>query len=183
VAYRMILKMNWQVSGASPLSDTGAARSSSASLRARIAACRRGTVVCQQGERAFFVTPHSHSRGRGSSRGCVPTHAGDRLAGGERMREVDLDRVHTGNVVHHGGDLRPSPGTRVCHSASESVAQTSQRRAPASRRAARLRIVHSSRTFQSVAPGDCLEFDPDCVLDGTTGALGIQMQGTSSKPC
>src|SRR5229473_6722231 len=27
-----------------------------------------------------------------------------------------------------------------------------------------------SLAFQSVAPGDCFEFDPDCVLDGDYGA-------------
>src|SRR5712691_12304331 len=27
-----------------------------------------------------------------------------------------------------------------------------------------------SLAFQSVAPGDCFEFDPDCVLDGNYGA-------------
>src|ERR1700674_457329 len=27
-----------------------------------------------------------------------------------------------------------------------------------------------SLAFQSVAPGDCFEFDPDCVLDGDHGA-------------
>lgn len=38
-------------------------------------------------------------------RAGVPSHGSDWLAGGERMREVEFDRVHAGNVMHHYADL------------------------------------------------------------------------------
>ena len=46
--------MNWQVSGASELSDTGAARSSSSSLSARMAAAAAALLRPEQIQRRLF---------------------------------------------------------------------------------------------------------------------------------
>ena len=98
--------MNWQVSGASLLSETGAARSQLFIAECTDCRCRRSTVLCQQRERGFLgdavILFHVAAVHRVDG---VPSHAGDGLAGGERMRKLDLDWIHTGNVIDHHADL------------------------------------------------------------------------------
>ena len=94
------------MSGASLLSETGAARSNSSSLRARIAAAAAALLLCQQGQRGFLGDAVILFRVVAVHRvDGVPSHAADGLAGGQHLREVDLDRVDAGNVMHHDADL------------------------------------------------------------------------------
>src|SRR5260221_12285631 len=67
---------------------------------------RRGTVGRQQGERGFLcdgiilfrmVSVHGIDG--------VPGNAGDWLAASEHTCQVDLDRVHAGNMMHHYANL------------------------------------------------------------------------------
>src|SRR5262249_13749459 len=67
---------------------------------------RRRTVAFQQSECSFF--------GDVVILFCViavyriddvPCHTGDRLAGSEQTRKPDLNRIHTGDVVHHYANL------------------------------------------------------------------------------
>ena len=48
----------------------------------------------------------------------IPRHARHRLAGGKRLRQLDLHRIHAGDVMHDDADLAAVLGERVCHSAS-----------------------------------------------------------------
>src|SRR6266849_10824367 len=68
--------------------------------------CRHRTVGCQKGERGFLSNAIILFRVVSVHRiDDVPGNAGDRLAGSEQTREVDLDWIHTGNVMHHYANL------------------------------------------------------------------------------
>ena len=139
MAHRMILK--YELAGERSIAIERHGRGAIQIFIAKSTYCRgrRSTVVCQQGERGFLRNAVILFRVVAVHRvDGVPGHAGDWLAGSQQLREVDLDRVHAGNVITTTPIFRPSLGRRVCHSVSESVAANpASAVAPASRRAAR----------------------------------------------
>ena len=118
--------MNWQVRSASALSDTAAARSSCSSLSPdRSRGCR--AVAPKQIERrlsrngvVLSCVPGIHLVDD------VPGHSRHRFAFGKRLRQLNLQRVHGGDVMHDHADLPPVPGDarlplRIGESAGEGV--------------------------------------------------------------
>ncbi len=100
--------MNWQVSGASALSETGAARSSSSSLSARIAADAAALVRRRCSSAASLVTLSYVPRVRRVDRVHVgPGHTRHRVPGGQRLRQLNLQRIHGSDVMDHHADLAP----------------------------------------------------------------------------
>ena len=98
--------MNWQVSGASLFSETVAARSSCSSLNARMDDGRRCAILGQQREGFRFRYAFMLRRVVPVHRiDDVPIHARNRLAGHERAREMNFNRIDAGDVVYHHTDL------------------------------------------------------------------------------
>ena len=103
--------MNWHVSGASALSDTVAAPSSSSSLDRPNRGGGCCAVAAKQIERRLLGD-------RIVLRGVtgihfvndVPGHSLDRLALGKRLRQLDLQRVHRGDVMHDNSNLAAVAG-------------------------------------------------------------------------
>jgi hypothetical protein len=72
---------------------------------------RSGAIACQQGKRGFFCDGIVLLRVVAVyGVNAIPGYACDWLASSEQLRELDLDRVHGGNVIHHDSDLSPILG-------------------------------------------------------------------------
>ena len=99
--------------GASLLRDTGAALSSSASVRARIAAAAVATLGGEQGEGCFLcdaliflgvAVVHSVDR--------IPRYRRDGSTGGKFLGEMDFDGIYAGDVMYDDADLAAILGSR-----------------------------------------------------------------------
>ena len=100
--------MNWHVSGASALSETVAARSSSLVAQRPDGGRGRRAVPPQQLERRLFRDGVVLLGVRGVHVvNHVPGHAHHRLAPREGLRQLDLDRVHGRDVMDDDADLAP----------------------------------------------------------------------------
>ncbi len=94
--------MNWQVSGASALSEIPAARSSCSSderpdrRRGRVAVALKQVQRFLPGDRRMLLRMPRVDVGH-----HVPRHALDRLPGGEQLGELDLDWIHGADVMHY----------------------------------------------------------------------------------
>ena len=117
--------MNWHVSGASALSDTGAAPSSWSSLSSRMAAAAAALLRRSRAKRRLF----GHAVELLGVAGIqlvdvVPGQALDWLTAGQHLRQLDLQRVHGRDVMDHDADLAPVLGhTSVPLRLSESACQ------------------------------------------------------------
>ena len=119
---------------------TPARPASCSSVSARIAAAAAALLRRSRSIATSFVTAACSAACFGVHRvDVVHGHAGDRLAAGDGLRQLHLDRVHAGDVVNddaHACGRRAACG--VCHSASIVVcAKRARARAPSSRRSAR----------------------------------------------
>ena len=102
---------NWQVSGVSKYSEIGAARSSSLVAQGADGLGGELAVPAEEGDRLLA--------GRlGVLAGMVgvdvvhrlPGDAGDRLARGDGLGELDLERIHGGDVMDDDADRPPVAG-------------------------------------------------------------------------
>ena len=132
--------MNWQVRGPSELSDSPAARIELLVAERAHGGCRGGAVALHEVDRLLLRAAGVLARVvRVQLVHRIPGHAFHRLAGGELLREVDLDRVHRPDVMHQTPTVRLScEEIFVFHCSSFNVlASCTSSRTPFSSRVAR----------------------------------------------